>query len=263
MSSTTDVNDLVSIILDAIELNAATATTVAVPPEQVAEPGGAVRSSSNLLSPSSNLLSPSSNAPLPEERGIISPGLVARDSAGGQEERGVIGPEVRGMIGPEERGMIAGDSAGERGATPSRAATDDRQVNQSSLVRDFGGKASRDSRPSGAGKADQHTGCHTGWQAAIQAGKADQHIQGEGSLHAFPPKSKAGKAGKADQAFEHIKKRPMALGESQAASKKEKEGEDGGGGGDRPLWGFSALKPSSPNAPGTLSFYISISFFLY
>ena len=239
MSSTTDVNDLVSIILDAIELNAATATTVAVPPEQVAEPGGAVRSSSNLLSPSSNLLSPSSNAPLPEERGIISPGLVARDSAGGQEERGVIGPEVRGMIGPEERGMIAGDSAGERGATPSRAATDDRQVNQSSLVRDFGGKASRDSRPSGAGMADQHTGCRTGWQAAIQAGKADQ------------------------QTFEHIKKRPMALGESQAASKKEKEGEDGGGGGDRPLWGFSALKPSSPNAPGTLSFYISISFFLY
>ena len=32
VSSTTDVNDLVSIILDAIELNAATATTVAVPP---------------------------------------------------------------------------------------------------------------------------------------------------------------------------------------------------------------------------------------
>ena len=157
--------------------------------------------------------------------------------------------------------MIARDSAGEPGATPSRAATDDRQVNQSSLVRDFGGKASRDSRPSGAGMADQHTGCHTGWQAAIQAGKADQHIQGEGSLHAFPPKSKADKADQ--QTFEHIKKRPMALGESQAASKKEKEGEDGGGGDDRPLWGFSALKPSSPNAPGTLSFYISISFFLY
>ena len=155
--------------------------------------------------------------------------------------------------------MIARDSAGEPGATPSRAATDDRQVPQSSLVRDFGGKASRDSRPSVAGMNDQHTDRHTGWQAGIQAGKADQHIQGEESLHAFPPKSKAGKADQ--QTFEHIKKRPMALGE--AARKKEKEGEDGGGGDDRPLWGFSALKPSSPNAPGTLSFHISISFFLY